>query len=312
MEEKIPVYFINGFLESGKTEFIQFTIGQPYFAIEGTTLLLLCEEGMVEYDEDLLTDTKTVVEVIEEESDFQPEYLEKLGEKYQPERVIVEFNGMWMMKDIKLPDSWEMEQQITHVNAKTFDVYYKNMRSLYGEMVRNSDMVIFNRCDLIEDLTTLKRTVLAVNPKAEVVFEDMNGEVEEFTEADLPFDIEAPVIRLEDDTYGLWFLDALDAPHRYENKIVRFKGKVLKPEGMPKNCMVPGRLAMTCCEQDMSFLGFVCKSKDAVKFQEGDWVEVTAKIAYEYWQDYEDDGPVLYASEIKETKAPEQEIISLI
>ena len=42
-----PVYIINGFLESGKTEFITFTLGQPYFQIKGRTLLILCEEGEI-------------------------------------------------------------------------------------------------------------------------------------------------------------------------------------------------------------------------------------------------------------------------
>ena len=41
---------ITGFLESGKTEFINYTLAQPYFQAKGTTLLILCEEGEVEYD----------------------------------------------------------------------------------------------------------------------------------------------------------------------------------------------------------------------------------------------------------------------
>ena len=65
-EVMIPVYFINGFLESGKTEFIKYTISQPYFRTRGTTLLILCEEGELEYEESLLKKTKTVLEVIED------------------------------------------------------------------------------------------------------------------------------------------------------------------------------------------------------------------------------------------------------
>lgn len=49
-----PVYIINGFLESGKTEFITYTLSQPYFQIRGKTLLIVCEEGEVEYEEVLL------------------------------------------------------------------------------------------------------------------------------------------------------------------------------------------------------------------------------------------------------------------
>ena len=63
----IPVYMINGFLESGKTEFIKYTIAQPYFQSRGTTLLILCEEGEVEYEAKLLKKSRTVVELIEDE-----------------------------------------------------------------------------------------------------------------------------------------------------------------------------------------------------------------------------------------------------
>ena len=49
-----PVFMINGFLESGKTEFINYTLGQPYFKTKGRTLLIVCEEGEVEYDPNLL------------------------------------------------------------------------------------------------------------------------------------------------------------------------------------------------------------------------------------------------------------------
>lgn len=63
-----PVYIINGFLESGKTEFILYTLSQPYFQTKGTTLLILCEEGEIEYDEDILRRSRTIVEVVDEEA----------------------------------------------------------------------------------------------------------------------------------------------------------------------------------------------------------------------------------------------------
>ena len=73
-----PVYAINGFLESGKTEFITFTLSQPYFQIRGTTLLIVCEEGEKEYDPRLLKQSRTVLEMIENEEDFNPNTLVEL------------------------------------------------------------------------------------------------------------------------------------------------------------------------------------------------------------------------------------------
>ena len=81
-----PVYVINGFLESGKTEFISFTLGQPYFQIKGKTLLILCEEGENEYDEALLKKSRTEVELIEDEEDFTPAHLVELEKKHKPDR----------------------------------------------------------------------------------------------------------------------------------------------------------------------------------------------------------------------------------
>ena len=66
-EIRVPIYLITGFLESGKTSFLNFTLQQDYFYTEGKTLLILCEEGEVEYDPAVLEMSNTVVEVIEDE-----------------------------------------------------------------------------------------------------------------------------------------------------------------------------------------------------------------------------------------------------
>ena len=142
-----PVYIINGFLESGKTEFITYTLSQPYFQIRGKTLLIVCEEGEVEYEEVLLRKSRTVMEVIDEEENFTPENLIELEKKYKPERIVIEYNGMWNCKNMKLPWHWSVEQQITTINGATFQNYYTNMKSLLAEQIRKSELIIFNRCD---------------------------------------------------------------------------------------------------------------------------------------------------------------------
>ena len=137
-EKMIPVYMINGFLESGKTEFIKYTIAQPYFQSRQTTLLIVCEEGEIEYEAELLKKSRTVMEIIEDEEDFTIENLEKLVEKHKPGRIIVEYNGMWEHKNLYLPDNWAVEQQITTIDATTFPMFYTNMKSMVAEMVRRS------------------------------------------------------------------------------------------------------------------------------------------------------------------------------
>ena len=186
-----PVYVINGFLDSGKSSFFSYTIAQPYFQTSGTTLLIVCEEGEVEYGERLLRQTNTVMEVFENEEDLTPSAMMALETKYRPERILIEYNGMWNYKNFRLPRAWRLEQQITVIDASTFSVYFTNMRSLLAEQLRNSELIMFNRCDGIDEKTLIsyKRNVKAINQQADLIFEDSNGEIDMTTEEDLPYDV---------------------------------------------------------------------------------------------------------------------------
>lgn len=307
-----PVYMINGFLESGKTEFITYTLGQPYFRIKGKTLILLCEEGEIEYEETQLKKSNAVIEVIEEESDFNTAHLIELEKKHKPERIIIEYNGMWNYKNMKLPWHWSVEQQITTIDASTFPTYYTNMRSLLAEMLRKSEMIIFNRCDGIEDLASYKRNVKAINQQAEIIFEDSQGEIDTLFEDDLPYDLKDDLLVLDDMGYGIWYLDTLDHIERYIGKKVQFTATVLLPENAKGDYFVPGRTAMTCCADDMVFLGFACKYEKAGELEQRDWVKVTAEVHKEYWADYKGEGPVLYALQVEPVKAPKNEVLSFV
>lgn len=307
-----PVYVINGFLESGKTEFITYTLAQPYFQIGGRTLLIVCEEGENEYDAQLLKLSRTVLELIEDESQFQPAKLIELEKKHKPERIIIEYNGMWNYKEMKLPWHWKIEQQITTIDASTFPMYFTNMKSLLAEQIRSSELIIFNRCDGVEDLSSYKRNIKAINQKAEIVFEDANGEINEIMEEDLPYDLKTDVIELDNDSYGIWYLDSLDHLERYEGKTVKFTAMVLKPKGFPTGYFVPGRMAMTCCADDMAFLGFACEYDRADALSDRQWVEVTAKVSKEYFADYQGEGPVLHALGVEQTKEPKETVISFV
>lgn len=303
---------INGFLESGKTEFISYTLAQPYFQVRGKTLLILCEEGENEYDPALLKQSRTVLELIDAEEDFTPNRLIELEKKHKPERIVIEYNGMWNYKEMKLPWHWRIEQQITTIDASTFPMYFTNMKSLLAEQIRKSEMIIFNRCDGVEELGSYKRNVKAINPKAEIVFENADGEVNEIMEEDLPYDLKAPVIELNSECYGIWYLDAMDHPDRYVGKTVSFVGMVLKPKQFPKDYFVPGRMAMTCCAEDMAFIGYACEYGQSDELKDQQWVKVTARVEKSYFEQYQGEGPVLHALNVERTKAPKEEVISFV
>ena len=307
-DDMMPLFLINGFLEAGKTEFLQFTMEQEYFQTDGKTLLIVCEEGDTEYDENLLKENRTSVVYVDSLEELTPQRLEELELLYNPERVLMEWNGMWNQDELKLPKDWIIYQQVTIIDGSTFDLYVKNMKPLLGTMVRNSELIICNRCDGIEDLEGYRRTLLAMNNKAEIIFEDEEGEISEISEADLPYDMSADVIEIAPEAYGIWYIDCMDKPDRYQGKVVEFTGMVLKSPEFPKNYFVPGRMAMTCCEADMTFLGYVCKSREARHLETRQWVRVRAKIEYEEWQDYGGIGPVLYAESVK----PDTGIIEVV
>ena len=307
----IPVYFINGFLESGKTEFINFTIEEDYFKIDELTLIIACEEGEKEYEPEALENGNAVLEYLDGESDFTLKNLSALAEKHQPERIIIEYNGMWNPKDILLPENWSMEEQITLIDATTFAMYYANMRSRIAEMVRYADVVVFNRCDNIalDELQSFRRSVRAINSFGDIMFENAYGEMD-LGEEELPYDLESDTIVLNEDTYGIWYMDAMERMDRYQGKTVEFLAMIMHQEGFPQGWLIPGRVAMVCCEEDIAFLGFPCKWEGA-PLADGQWVKMTAVMKEEYWFEYEGEGPVLYGISAEPAEAPEKAMIDI-
>ena len=308
-QEDVLVYLMTGFLESGKTKFLDFTMKQEYFQIDGTTLLILCEEGEEEYDPEELKKYGVVIESVESHEDFTEEWLNELNDKYTPERVIIEYNGMWRVSEfenMKLPDSWVVEQKLTTVDASTFQVYLANMKPLFVEMVTGADLVFFNRCTDIEPLAGYRRSVKIVSPQAEVIFEDEEGEIEDIFGDSVPYDMDADIVEIPAVDYGIWFLDVTENPDRYNGKVIQYTGKIQKPKGFPKNAFVLGRKSMTCCADDLTFLGYVCKSEEAENYKTGDWVRITAKVGYSRLSVYDGVGPVLHVMEIEKTEPIEE------
>lgn len=308
---EIPVYLFTGFLESGKTVFIRETIQDPNFSRGEKTLVILCEEGMEELDADFLKKNNTSLIVIDNEEDLTQEFLKECSVKYDPDRVFVEYNGMWDTKkllEMPLPKYWEIIQMITLINGETYEAYMSNMRSLLVNHYTESDMVIFNRCTKEMDFAAFRRSVKAVNKKAQVYFEGEDIDPQNTAEF-LPFDLDADIIEIEDEDYGIWYLDAMDNPKKYQGKTVEFTSIVFKPKHLAEGNFVPGRHAMTCCADDVSFIGFICKSKNTEKLHHKQWVRVTAEVRVEFRKEYKGKGPVLYAKKLAACDKPEDELV---
>ena len=310
---EIPVYVIAGFLDAGKTSFIRPMLTEGDFTGDDRTLFLLCEEGMEEYDPDMLSRRNVIMEVIEDEDTLTTDYLKKLERKYRPEQVVVEYNGMWSLAEFeqKLPANWAMYQLVVLADAGTFEMYVKNMGAIMMEKLMGADMIIFNRCTEELAAALRRRNLKMVNRRAEIFLEYMDGSDEEYDDGSTPpFDLSGGVLELADEDFGVWYVDCMDHVDRYEGKTVRFRGMVAKSDQFPKGSFVAGRFAMVCCEEDKSFLGMICKGPDAGKVSTRDWVLVTAQVKKEYVRLYDGDGPVLHTISVEQTTAPAEELVT--
>lgn len=309
---RVMVYLMTGFLESGKTQFLRYTLSQDYFRIQGNTLLITCEQGIEEYDEAFLKRTNTFLENVDSVEELTEEWFLSMEKKYNPERVMIECNGMipvTQMEELDYPDGWGMVQKLTTVDASTFQMYLANMKSLFMEMVRGADLVIFNRCKRDMPLASFRRSVKVVNGRAEIIFEDEKGMIENIFEEKMPYDLNAPVVSIEPEDFGIWYMDAMDRPELYNGKTVEITACALKPRGLAAKEFIAGRKAMTCCADDISFIGYLCRSPYAPKLGHGQWVKVKAKIGYEYVQAYGRKGPVLKAEFVEAAEAPAEELV---
>lgn len=309
---EIPVYMFMGFLESGKTTFANETLIERGFTEGEPTLLLVCEEGIEEYDEKYLASNNIFIEYMDEDK-LNTEYLLDLQDKYKPTRVMIEYNGTWKMEKlfgIRVPKGWTVVQVITFVDASTFDVYMANMKSMMMEMLSTADMIIFNRCDENTKRAEYRRSIKAVNRRAQIIFENKDGlaEIGE-GEVELPYDINKDTIELEDDDFGIFYIDACDNPDKYVGKKIIFKAMVHKPKEYGKEEFVPGRFAMTCCADDIAFIGFKCYFKQAKVLKDRQWVMVTGTIDKEYYPEFEGEGPVIKAIKVDTAKPAEEELV---
>ena len=283
---EVPVYLVNGFLESGKTLFIDDALKSEDFADGDKTLLIACEEGMEEYDEKQLAPLNVAIEYIEDESELNKDNLKKLCDKHKPMRIFIEFNGMWNMKNFlenEQPSFFVMAQVITLVDASTFDMHMANndMKSIMMEKFKLSDMVIFNRCVKDTNRAGYRRSVKVVNGRTQVYFESSDGSSNEVEEI-LPFDLSKDVVEVADEDFGIWYVDAMDNPDKYKGKTMKMKAVVYRPKSLFKDNFVPGRFAMTCCADDIRFIGYKCKcdkvtAEQLKAFKDRDFIMLTAK-----------------------------------
>lgn len=311
---EIPVYFFTGFMDSGKTTLIQETLFENGFAEDDDRILIIaCEDGDVEYDKEKLKTINASVATIDTEAEFNTEHLQEIADQYRPDAVFIEYNGTWGVGEVyemDLPKNWVIVQSLATVDATTFEMYMANMRSMMMEQFFQAEVVIFNRCDDNTPKSKFRGNIKAVNRPAQIVYERADGTIDD-REEELPFDINADVIEISDADYALWFMDCMENPKKYDGKKVHFLGLVYNPKDgkLKRGVIVPGRFAMTCCVEDITFLGMMCKTGMENTPEHRSWIDLTARIKVEFAREYKGKGPILYPIEMKPAEKPQDELV---
>ena len=303
--EQTPIYLFTGFLESGKTRMIQETMEDKNFNDGSKILLIVCEEGIEEYDPTRFWGQNVRQLVVENESDLTPALLAEYEKKHVIDRVVIEYNGMWQLDTLyaALPRNWYIFQQLFFADASTILNFNANMRSLVYDKLKDADTVMFNRVDGI-DRMELHKLVRAVSRRAQIAY-DVGDDLEyDEIEDPLPFDVNAPVVVIEDCDYAFFYRDMGECLPEYHGRTVKFKGLVARNPKLGKNAIVIGRHVMTCCADDITYSGVVCNFKREVPYKTGEWLIVTAEIRVEKHPLYGGEGPVLYATDCALTSEP--------
>ena len=309
--ERLPVYIFTGFLEGGKTTIIQESLNDQNFNSGEKTLLLLCEEGIEELDPSAFWGKNVNVQIIENESDLTREYLLELTKGKKIDRIIVEYNGMWLLQTLydAMPDNWGIYQNMMFADANTFINYNNNMRQLMFDKVKDAEMVVLNRANEKTDKEEIHKIIKAISRRNQIVYDYPDGHVEyDDIEDPLPFDIDAPIIQIEDDDYALWYRDLSEEMDKYNNKSVKFKAIVARDPRLDKRSAVIGRHVMTCCVDDIQFSGMIAVFKTECKLKSREWVTLKGTLKIESHKLYKTKGPVLYVESTDFAVKPSQEV----
>jgi len=309
----MPVYIFTGFLDGGKTSFIRQTMDEGQFKDGLTTLYIICEEGEEDIDIMRLNDSRFVVRKIENEDDVSETILKKFEKEVKPARVIIETNGLWDIDEMldAFPPNWQIAEVITPVDSTSFEMYLNNMKMMMTNQFAYSDLVVFNRCGEQYDRAMFKRMVRAVNRRAQVLYETPDGKVEDNVPEELPYDMEAPVIEIEDEDFGIFYIDSLDNLANYIDKTVSFKAMAYHPKDAKatSSMFVVGRMAMTCCAEDIAFVGFPCECDQAGTFKNKEWVKINANVKSVMNREYGEPAPFLIINSIEKAEAAKEEVV---
>lgn len=274
----VPVFIVNGLLESGKTTLIKEVVENNVSYQEYNTLLIVSEEGEIEYEKWWLEEYKVHIVTVEDIEDLNSDLLTELDSRYMPAQIVIELNGFWDLDEIEFPEFMEVTQIITTIDTTTFGVFFPNMKPVFNNLVKYSSLVIFNRSDDNPNLSAYRRQIKMFNPECQIGFEGKDGTLTAMLDEDLPYDLSKDLIILEEEDYPVWYIDVFEHHEKYKGKTIKFKTFI---KDVTDIGYVIGRDVMTCCEDDIQFFGYELID-DSTMFGIGDCIYVECEVVFEY------------------------------
>jgi hypothetical protein len=307
MREELPIFLINGFLDSGKTTLIKNIISENPNYHNHSTVIIACEEGEEEYDKAWCQKYGVHVEYIEDEDELTPEFMEDLEDVYRPNQIVIEYNSFFDFENQDFPEHMVIYQQITLIDASSFQVMFNNMKKIFNTMVQYSGLIIFNRSLNNPNLPQFRRQIRMFNPQGQVAFEALDGSLYTTLEEDLPYDLSKDEILIGEDDYPIWYMEVFDRKEKYFKPTFRFKTFV---RDVTDNTFVIGRNVMSCCEDDIQFLGYEVINESDYKPNIGDCIFITCKVVIDYSYIANDDVVMLKATKVSKLPNEKETVIN--
>ena len=311
MLETIPVYVISGLLESGKTTFIKDTVASDDFFTKGKTLILSGEEGEIEYEDEFLEKYNCEVIYFDSQDEFTILNIQDIVNKSRPNRIVVELNGMWDLSKIEFPINFKVYQFINFINYQTFPIYFNNMRQLFLDCVKQSDVVVFINVNDKEQLENYSSIFKITNSNAQFMIMDEKGILSDAFKITLPYDIDADIIKINAKDYGIFYIDLFENKEKYIDKIIDVDLMVFFSKTLPKNTFVAGRMVMNCCSDDIQLFGHLCLNNKKVKLKDRSFINLVAQIKFEWSEQYQEEECALYPVSITPIEPLENAVLDL-
>ena len=276
--DKIKCYIVSGFIDAGKTTYIQENIFRDFFHKRGSTLILSFEDGEVSYDEERLAAFRTYKEQYTGGETIPAFCLSRL-EKHKPDRVFIEANAMTDGLISELSKLFLICDRTVLFDGETFPVYFQNMRQLVQNMVTDANMVIFQKCASKEPLSPFATDLRLMNDRCTYLWESPLGYSEQAFGLSLPYSLDTDSLSISEKDFPIWFLDVKRTPSHYFGKTVKCTLNIRLRNDLLPGHFIAGKLLMPCCPADMQFCGVECINETGLTLKDNDTAQLVLKGA---------------------------------